>query len=61
VATLTAAQKLLPPTPFFRRPDVDIAVALGATAVLVVAGVMAGLFPALRAARINPIAALRVE
>ena len=61
VATLTAAQKLLPPTPFFRRPDVDLRVALGATLVLVVAGVVAGLFPALRAARINPIAALRVE
>jgi putative ABC transport system permease protein len=61
VATLALAQKMLPPTPFFRRPDVDLAVALGATAVLTVAGVVAGLFPALRAARINPIAALRVE
>jgi putative ABC transport system permease protein len=61
VALLSFAQKVLPPTPFFRRPDVDMGVALGATAVLVVAGVLAGLFPALRAARINPIAALRVE
>jgi putative ABC transport system permease protein len=61
VGTLTLAQRLLPPTPFFRQPDVDIAVGIGATAVLVVAGVLAGLFPALRAARINPIAALRVE
>jgi putative ABC transport system permease protein len=40
---------------------VDLAVGLGATFVLVVAGVLAGLWPALRAARINPIAALRVE
>jgi putative ABC transport system permease protein len=61
VGLLALAQKVLPPTPFFRRPDVDMGVALGATAVLVVAGVVAGLFPALRAARINPIAALRVE
>lgn len=61
VVTLTAVQRALPPTPFFQRPDVDLAVALGATGVLVVAGVVAGLFPALRAARINPIAALRVE
>jgi putative ABC transport system permease protein len=61
VGLLTLAQKVLPPTPFFRRPDVDLAVAIGATGVLVVAGVLAGLFPALRAARINPIAALRVE
>jgi putative ABC transport system permease protein len=52
---------VLPPTPFFRRPDVDLGVALGATAVLVVSGVIAGFFPARRAARINPIAALRVE
>jgi putative ABC transport system permease protein len=61
VGLLTLAQKVLPPTPFFKRPDVDIGVALGATLVLTVAGVVAGLFPALRAARINPIAALRVE
>jgi putative ABC transport system permease protein len=61
IGLLTVAQKVLPPTPFFRRPDVDLGVALGATAVLVAAGVLAGLFPALRAARINPIAALRVE
>jgi putative ABC transport system permease protein len=61
VGTLALAQRLLPPTPFFRRPDVDMGVALGATAVLVLAGMLAGFFPALRAARINPIAALRVE
>ena len=45
----------------FRHPDVDLSVGLGATAVLVVSGLLAGLFPALRAARVNPIAALRVE
>jgi putative ABC transport system permease protein len=61
VAVVTAAQRLIPPSPFFRRPDVDIVVGLGATLVLVVAGMLAGLFPALRAARVNPIAALRVE
>jgi putative ABC transport system permease protein len=61
VGLLTVAQKLLPPTPFFRRPDVDMAVAVGATIVLAVAGTLAGLFPALRAARVNPIVALRVE
>ena len=61
VAVVTAAQALLPDAPYFRHPDVDLSVGLGATAVLVVSGVLAGLFPALRAARINPIAALRVE
>ena len=61
IGLLTFAQKVLPRTPFFRNPDVDLRVALAATGVLVLAGVLAGLFPALRAARINPIAALRVE
>jgi putative ABC transport system permease protein len=61
LAVVQAVQAALPPTPFFRKPDVDLAVGLGATLVLVVAGALAGLFPALRAARVNPIAALRVE
>ena len=61
VALVTFAQKVIPPTPFFRRPDVDIGVGLAATGVLVICGMLAGLFPALRAARVNPIAALRVE
>jgi putative ABC transport system permease protein len=61
VGLLTLVQRVLPPTPFFKRPDVDLGVALGATFVLVICGALAGLFPALRAARINPIAALRVE
>jgi putative ABC transport system permease protein len=61
VGTIFTVQAALPPTPYFRQPDVDLSVGLAATAVLVVAGVVAGLFPALRAARINPIAALRVE
>jgi putative ABC transport system permease protein len=61
VAVVAAVQSLLPNAPYFRHPDVDLTVGLGATAVLVVSGALAGLFPALRAARVNPIAALRVE
>jgi putative ABC transport system permease protein len=61
VALVSFAQNVIPPSPFFRHPEVDILVGLGATGVLVVAGMLAGLFPALRAARISPIAALRVE
>jgi putative ABC transport system permease protein len=61
VATVTALKDLLPNAPYFRHPDVDLAVGLAATVVLAVAGTLAGLFPALRAARINPISALRVE
>jgi putative ABC transport system permease protein len=61
VAVVAAAQSVLPNAPYFRHPDVDLAVGVGATIVLVLAGLLAGLFPALRAARVNPIAALRVE
>jgi putative ABC transport system permease protein len=61
VAVVAAVQSLLPNAPYFRDPDVDLTVGLAATAVLVVSGLLAGLFPALRAARVNPIAALRVE
>jgi len=45
--------------PFLREPSVDIRVGLIASALLVVAGTLAGLFPALRAAGVDPIVALR--
>jgi putative ABC transport system permease protein len=61
VAVVNVASELLPKTEFFAHPRVNLAVGLAATAVLVLAGTLAGLFPAVRAARINPIAALRVE
>ena len=45
----------------FRNPTVDIYLALGATALLVVSGTLAGFFPARKAASIRPIEALREE
>ena len=39
----------------------SLSVALGATALIVAAGALAGFFPAYRAARVNPIVALRSE
>lgn len=44
---------------FFKDPDVDLATALGAVALTVLAGALAGLFPALKAAKVEPITALR--
>lgn len=46
---------------FFTRPEIDLRVALSALAVLVVAGALAGLVPALKAARVKPAEALRSE
>jgi putative ABC transport system permease protein len=45
--------------PFMREPSVDIGVMVLAAALVVIAGALAGLFPALRAARVDPIVALR--
>ncbi len=61
VLLLAAAQKFMPPSDFFRNPEVNINIALYATLLLVIAGALAGFFPALRAARIEPVEALRDE
>lgn len=61
VATLELAAANLPASSFFRDPEVDLGVAIQATILLVLAGTVAGFFPARRAARIRPIDALRDE
>ncbi len=48
-------------TEFFKNPEVNIGTALYATVVLVVAGMLAGFFPARKAAAIKPVVALRDE
>lgn len=46
---------------FFRKPEIDLTIALVATFILILAGGLAGLLPALQASRINPIEAIRSE
>jgi ABC-type antimicrobial peptide transport system, permease component len=46
---------------FFGAPDIELSTAIQAVIVLIVAGALAGLAPALRAAKILPIEAMREE
>jgi putative ABC transport system permease protein len=59
VVELVAAR--FPNAPFFRQPSVSLQVAVSATLLIMAAGALAGFFPAYRAARVNPIVALRSE
>lgn len=61
VGLLELLNKFIPGTEFFRNPTIDINVALRALFALIAAGLLAGLFPARRAAAIRPIEALRDE
>jgi len=45
----------------FLNPTVDIGIAIQATLTLIIAGTLAGLFPARKAVRIRPIEALRAD
>jgi len=59
IAVVELAARYLTNVPFLRRPDVDLTLALIATAILVFCGALAGFFPARHAANISPIEALR--
>jgi putative ABC transport system permease protein len=45
----------------FKNPTVDLAIAVGATVLLIVAGVIAGYFPARKAVKITAVEAMRAE
>ncbi|MCC8113445.1 MAG: ABC transporter permease [Bacteroidales bacterium] len=46
---------------FFLNPTVDISIAIEVTIALIIAGALAGLFPAIRATKVRPVEALRDE
>lgn len=54
-------RKYVPANDYFRDPEADLAVVFGAFIILVVAGLLAGFFPARAAARVHPVVALRSE
>lgn len=61
IAVLEIVSSLVPPGDMFMNPEVDLRIAVLATVLLVVSGTLAGLIPAIRAATIRPITALRDE
>jgi putative ABC transport system permease protein len=61
VFLLDFASKNIPAFDYFKNPEVNVWIMLSAAAVIVISGALAGLAPALRAARIRPIVALRDE
>jgi putative ABC transport system permease protein len=61
VGVLEAVNGAMGGSDFFKNPGVDLRVALIAFAVMLAFGVLAGLFPALRALRIKAVDALRAE
>lgn len=46
---------------FFSNPEIDFMVGAGALIILIVAGALTGLLPAMQAARVNPVVALKDE
>ncbi|MEX0967132.1 MAG: ABC transporter permease [Bacteroidia bacterium] len=61
VLVLETVAPLIPASDFFHNPEVNLQIAITATIILVVAGALAGLVPAMRAAGIQPVDALRDE
>jgi putative ABC transport system permease protein len=61
LAVIEVVRRYVPPNDYFRNPEANLSVVVGATILLIISGVLAGFFPARMAARINPVEALRAE
>jgi putative ABC transport system permease protein len=61
VGLLELFSAYVPSSGYFANPEININVALGATAVLVFAGALAGFVPARKASTVKPVVALRDE
>lgn len=61
LGALELGRALIPPSDYFRDPQMKLELALVATAILIAAGALAGFFPARRAASVSPVVALRDE
>jgi putative ABC transport system permease protein len=61
VGVVELVARRFPDVPFLRHPNVSLSTAGSATLLIMVAGALAGFFPAYRAARVSPIVALRSE
>ena len=61
MALLELLKPLLEDQAGFSNPTVDIAIAVQVTLALIVAGAVAGLFPAIKATKVKPVEALRDE
>jgi putative ABC transport system permease protein len=61
LGVIEVVRRYVPPNDYFRNPEANLSVVVGATILLIISGVLAGFFPARMAARINPVEALRAE
>jgi putative ABC transport system permease protein len=61
IGLLELVSSKMPATDFFKNPEADFSIAVGATILLIIAGAIAGLVPAMKAANVRPVDALRDE